>query len=262
MSDEPETFRNTVLVAARTFRPVLKGLSLRDPSKHRPVYIAAYPHLDFLKLDNCIINVLTADLKNCMGIFASGMIDGLLQNYIVLDKSLFELSEDDTVAKKTKEMMKLAGVHEFCHFMAIMYCVTATSIEEARTHIMKRLRKKIDMIRLPNLFKIYSAVQGALPQDYTDIDELSDQHFRLDGEGSTPDYVKLFAYFLLSPDIFNTVFTEEKQNEFRSLILSDQTTEAANVYVETVREIAMTKDIPFKLALSQALPWISLYLEE
>ena len=155
-------YRNEVEAAVKIFRPVLVALKIREPSQHRPpVFIADFDHLHLLDLDFCSIEVRIADLGECTGMFISAYTKSkLLRNYIILNKSLF-----DTPEQETKEQLKITGVHEFCHFLAILYAVTSFSVDALKERILLRLNKRIDQLPKENLIKIYNLLSNKVFQE-------------------------------------------------------------------------------------------------
>jgi hypothetical protein len=145
-------YRAEVIAAVRTFRPVLAALKVREPNQHRPVFIAEFDHLHLLELDFCSIEILIADLDECTGMFVSSYTkSGLLRNYIIFNQSLF-----DKAKLETREQLKITGVHEFCHFIAILYAATAVTIDLLKQNILHRLNARIDRLPKDILIKIYN----------------------------------------------------------------------------------------------------------
>ena len=251
-------YRAEVIVAVRTFRPVLAALKIRDPKQHRPVFIAEFDHLHLLELDFCSIEILLADLDECTGMFVSAYTkSGLLRNYIILNKSLFDDSKQET-----KEQLKITGAHEFCHVIAILYAATAVTIELLKEKILHRLNARIDRLPKETLIKIYNLLSNKAPQEDQFFEELTDKHFRLDIEGATPDYNIIFYHFMFSKDLFETEFTVEKQTEFKQLIeTKDKQNEdkAINLLVEAIIKVAREKCVPYRLAFNQVLEWVHTY---
>jgi hypothetical protein len=150
-------YRTEVKSAVKAFRPVLAALKIRSPEQYRLVYIAEFDHLQLLDLDFCSVEILIAELDDCSGIFASAYTKtGLLRNYIILDSSLFDKSNNDI-----REQLKITGVHEFCHFIAIIYAATVgMTIESLKESIIKRLNARIDKLPKETLIKIYNRLSN------------------------------------------------------------------------------------------------------
>jgi hypothetical protein len=251
-------YRAEVIAAVKTFRPVLTALKIREPEQHRPVFIAEFDHLHLLDLDFCSIEILLADLDECTGIFVSAYTKtGLLRNYIILHKSLFDISRWET-----REQLKITAVHEFCHFIAILYAATAVTIDVLKGRIIQRLNARIDRFPKETLIKIYNLLSARVPQEDQYFDELTDRHFRLDVEGETPDYNILFYHFMFSKDLLETDFTADKQAEFRRLIETGNKRngeQAINLLIESIEKVALDKCVPFRLAFNQVLEWVHTY---
>jgi hypothetical protein len=252
-------YRAEVISAVKTFRPVLMALNIRE-LQHRPVFLAEFDHLHLLDLDSCSIEVLIADLGECIGMFASAYTDtGLLRCYIILNRSLFE---DKTT--KVQQQLKITGIHEFCHFVAIIYAATTVSIKLLKENILSRLNAKIDKLPHENLIQIYNML--ANDTDTTDSypDELTDRHFRLDIEGETPDYNVLFYHFMFSKDLFETDFDETKQIEFKRLMhckSGESQKKAVEILLASLKKITNEKHVPYKMALRQLMQWVHSYIE-
>jgi hypothetical protein len=251
-------YRAEVIAAVKTFRPVLMALKIREPNQHRPVFIAEFPHLHLLDLDSCSVQILIADLDECTGMFISAYTKtGLFRNYIVLNKTLFDASK-----RETWEQLKITGVHEFCHFIAIVYAATAFTVDQLKERILLRLNARIDRLPKETLIKIYNLLSTKAPQEDQYFEELTDKHFRLDVEGETPDYNILFYHFMFSKDLLETDFTELKQIEFKRLIeTGDKLNEekAINLLAESIKKVALNKCVPPRLAFNQVLEWVHTY---
>jgi hypothetical protein len=55
-------YREEVLAAVKTFRPVLMALKIREPKAQRTVFIAEFDHLHLLELDFCSIIMFSQEL--------------------------------------------------------------------------------------------------------------------------------------------------------------------------------------------------------
>ncbi len=238
------------------------ALNIRDTEKHRHVFLAEFDNLDILNLDYCRISILVADLDYCDGLFVSSYTKtGLLRNYLILNNSLF--AND---SRQKKYLLKITGVHEFCHFIAIIYAITASSIEIARENIKKRLNGTLDELTRTNVLKIYDILSERIPDNTSEDDipeEMTDSHFRLDFEGETPDYNILFRNFLFSQELFETEFDANKQREYKKLVKTgkkDNLSKAVNdILVPSLIKIANEKCIPLLFAKKQLLKWLHLY---
>lgn len=252
----PNAYRTNITDAVRFFRPVLIQLSLRKKENQREVYLAEFDHLDMLNIDKWIIIVLRADLQKSDGMFFCQKITGgVIICYIVLKESLYSDS--------TLERVKIAGVHEFCHFMAMLYLLTATTNEVHRDGMLKRrLIGKIDDLNTEALNRFFGALNE---KDYAIeiVPELTDKHYQLDGDGETVKYDELFKHLMFSKELFDEYFKLEQQQKFKTLI--NDATEEINIqgvsfYKDCVNNVAKEKSVPFKLAWEQALLWVKKYL--
>lgn len=117
--------------------------------------------------------------------------------YIVIQNALY---------KKSLEYVKFVGVHEFCHFMAIVYSITSTSIEKQREFLLNRLKTKVDELSLDSLNKFIMALDAK--ENVDKLPDFADEHFRLNCEGDTISYALLFRHFMLSKELFEEYFTE------------------------------------------------------
>jgi hypothetical protein len=251
----PRRFRADVPAAVRDFRPILVSLNIRDRPKHRAVFIAEFDHLDLLNFDECSIQVLVADLDECIGMFiSSSTTSGLCRCYIVLNKSLF-----DNTTTSGSEQLKITGVHEFIHFLAFLYAATTVDMSNLKESIRQRLNTKIDSLPHDRLIKIYNLLTDRAGHDEDPPEELTDKHFRLDIEGDTPDYNILFNNFMFSRDLFETDFTSEKQAEFKRLAETNQESKAIDLLIESLKRVASAKAVPFKLAYKQLMTWVRYY---
>lgn len=129
-------YKTDITTAVKFFRPVLAALNIRNKDKQEKVFLASFDNLEFLNLDNCVVTVLTAKLDNACGLFFCRLTStGLIDCYIVLNDSLY--------SESNLEKVKINGVHEFCHFLAIVYSLTATTIDAQRKYLVSRMEKKM-----------------------------------------------------------------------------------------------------------------------
>ncbi|MDR3170537.1 MAG: hypothetical protein LBU17_02785 [Treponema sp.] len=225
----------------------------------RTVFLAGFDHLHLLDLDFCSIEILIADLNECTGMLISSYTkSGLLRNYIILNKSL--LNSSGPVAEN---QLKIVGVHEFCHFIAILYAATVVSIEALKESILHRLNGRIDKLPKETLINLYNLLANKASDEYPLLDELTDRHFRLDVEGDTPDYNILFYHFMFSKDLFETDFTPVKQAEFKRLVETKDTQNlktAVQLLVKSIETVSKAKCVPYKLAFNQVSKWVHSYV--
>jgi hypothetical protein len=249
-------YRTDIQSAVRMFRPVLKALTIRDFQKHRPVYFSDFAHLDFLDLDKCSVQILTADLGDCTGMFIGAHTEkDLLRNYIVLNSALFS-----DKSPEIQEKLKITAVHEFCHFLAIVYALTTISIVDLKEKLTERLKTKIDRLSNEAITELYTLLSSIEPDTASDLDEATDHHFRLDCEDFKGDYYILFCYLLFSRELFETVFDEDKQKKFRTLFRRKvKQNDAVMLMLNSLRTVTEQKWIPYDFAYKQLKKWAYKY---
>ncbi|KAA6352700.1 MAG: hypothetical protein EZS28_051773, partial [Streblomastix strix] len=201
--------------------------------------------------------VIYAQLEDdCAAILATQYIDGLLRNYIVLNNL--------TLGEAQKEEIKITGVHEFCHFMAILFAIMARSFDEARKRIMERLNNKVDQLKKNELDMLFSMLSKKEPPDYRTLELLTDSHFRLGFEGDVPDYIELFRHFMFSREIFELTFDEKKQIKFKKLFRtkdSKKIEEAVTLLSNSIETAAKEKSVPLIMAYHQVRRWVASYAQ-
>jgi hypothetical protein len=252
---ETSSYKADLETTVRAFRPVLKALNLREPEKYRPVYLSEFDHLDVFNLKFCSIRIIFASMEeDCAAALATQHADGLLKNYIIFNNNN---------SVENKEKIKIMGVHEFCHFMAIIFAILARSFDVARVDIIKRLNKKVDKLKKHELDMLYSMLSKKGPPDYRELESLTDSHFRLGFEGDAPDYIELFRYFMFSKEIFDVAFNEEKQVQFKKLMRTgkeENIEKAVDLLVAALTMSANEKSVPLKMAFHQLKRWVHLYV--
>jgi hypothetical protein len=253
---ESSSYKHDLETTVRTFRPVLKALNLREPEKYRSVYLSEFDHLDVFNLKFCSIRALFADMEeDCAAALATQYTDGLLRNYIIFNRNILK--------DCNKERIKIMGVHEFCHFMAIIFAILARTFDIARTDIIKRLNNKVDKLKKNELDMLYSILSKKEPPDYRELELLTDSHFRLGFEGDVPDYIELFRYFMFSKEIFDITFNEEKQTQFKILMRTgknESVEKAVDLLIESLEIAANEKSVPFQMAFHQLKRWAHMYV--
>jgi len=247
-------YREDAKEAVRLFRPVLQALKIRNETGHPPVFLAAFDQLAFLNLDECSIQFAVGDIDS-MGIFIMRYTpQGLLRAYIILNRQLF-ISQ----SSEMKKIRKIAGVHEFIHFLAIVYVATVNRRSSLPSLYLERRRHTIEKLWGPNLLELYNALSGKPKAGY-EPPELTDSHFRLGYEGKTVDYEVLFLHFMFSRELFETYFDAEKQERFKNMYTAGQTENAVQLLLETLNTAAAEKDVPFNTARNQLLQWAHIYM--
>jgi hypothetical protein len=246
-------YRSNIREAVRIFRPVLQGLKIRSRTDHPIIFFADFDDLAHLNLDECSVRVLIADIDT-LGIFAIKYTSKkLLRAYIILSRKLY-----DNPKRTIRELRKIAGVHEFVHFLAVVYVATVTGTASLRSKLLERLQHTIKRLPGADLLTLYNALTSKVKTD--DIPgELTDTHFRLNDEGPTPDYELLFLHFMFSRELFEDYFDAEKQTRFKDFTAAGDNENAIQLLTGTLYSVAHDKDVPPKLALNQLLEWVHVY---
>jgi hypothetical protein len=249
-------YRSSIKEAVRIFRPVLRGLKIRSEAGHPIVYFAQFKELSNLNLDECSVQVLVADIGPS-GMFASKYTEKkLLRAYIILSRKLYNNQK-----RAMKELRKIAGVHEFVHFIAVVYVATAVSTADFRSRLLERLQHTVKKLPGANLLELYAELASKVKTEKLP-DELTDSHFRLGYEGPTPDYELLFLHFMFSRELFEDYFNIEKQTEFKRFLADGDKGAAIQLLVTALGEATKDKDVPFQLAFNQLLDWVHVYVRD
>jgi hypothetical protein len=249
-------YRSDIKEAVKIFRPVLQGLKIRSESEHPTVYFAQFDALSHLNLDECSVMVLVADIDT-FGMFVIKYTKGgLLRAYIILSRKLY----GNNPTRAMKEVRKIAGVHEFVHFIAVVYVATVTGTASLRSRLLERMRHTVKKLPGPDLLTLYTALTGKAGTETPPV-ELTDSHFRLGYEGDTPDYEVLFLHFMFSKELFEAYFDGEKQTQFKSLIAIGNSIAASRLLVKALGKATEDKDVPVAMATNQVLEWVHTYIK-
>jgi hypothetical protein len=246
-------YRNEIKEAVRIFRPVLKSLKIRNDTEHPIVRFVEFDHLRHLNLDECSVQVIVADTKASGMFIAKYTEQGLFQAYIILSRKLY-----DNQDKETREMRKIAGVHEFVHFIAAVYVATVTGTIELRAKLLNRLQDNVRNLPESNLMLLYNALKSNIEQENIPP-ELTDEHFRIGDEGQTPDYNLLFLHFMFTRELFEEYFDKDSQSRFKELLKAGDNGEATSLLIDTLNRAASDKDVPLKMATNQLMQWVHVY---
>ena len=232
----------------------MQSLKIRSATDHQVVFFAAFDQLVHLSLDFCTVQVVTAEM-DIQGMFLIKLTEqGSLRAFIVLNKMLY-----DNPKKQMKELLKTAGVHEFVHFLAMVYTVTVTDTIELREKLMQKLQKIVNKLPGIELLTLYNGLMDKMPieeKPYTDA------HYRIGYEGSTPDYHVLFLHFMFSRELFEAYFDKTKQLQFKELMKNQKNDKAIQLIIKSLNEAAEDKDVPITLALNQLMEWTHVYMRE
>jgi hypothetical protein len=246
-------YRTDIKEAIHVFRPVLQALKIRDQTNHPIVRFVMFDHLHHLNLDECSVQVIIADTDTPGMFVAKYTKSGLFRAFIVLSSKFYTFP-----GKPIKELRKIAGVHEFVHFLAAVYVATVTGTAELRAKLLDRLSRIVKRLPEPDLLVLYNALKSNIEPENAPP-ELTDKHFRLGDEGPTPDYDLLFLYLMFSRELFESYFNSDRQAEFRSLFKAGRGEEATAILIDSLNRATADKDVPVLMATNQLLQWIHVY---
>ncbi|MCL2244483.1 MAG: hypothetical protein FWC03_08460 [Treponema sp.] len=246
-------FNTDIESAVACFRPILQRLKIRQGITGFPVFLSLFPHLWNLN-KNCIwiITILKANMPvDSMAKFISQYHkkEKVMECYIILSDIFF------VNAKVPKEIRKAVIVHEFCHFIALIYASVSTSEDNLQERLKERLSKVIDELTNDQVLKLYQLL-NKLRQPYNDFsafEQTRDDHFRLNCENLDLSYTDLFKNFLLSRQMFIEFLSKEEREKFSNLLSEGKTQEAFDLYMNTARKIAHEKWLPENFAINQSI---------
>ena len=246
-------YRGDVKYAVQLFRPILRALKAETPGEKPLFRFVDDENLAFLNLDTLSVQLASSGKFVGQGMFlVRRMKSGLLRAYIFVNENLYK----DTITE-TKQRLKITRVHEFIHFLSVIYYLTYFSKSFWKGKLSQRLNKSIDRLLEPTLDKLFSALSH--DGETSTISELADAHFRLHCEGKTPDYMELFLHFMFSRQLFEEFFDEDKQRRFKQLMRDNATHDALALLVEALKKVCAAKDVPYDTAKNQLLEWVHLY---
>jgi hypothetical protein len=185
---------------------------------------------------------------------------GIMACYIIMDETCF------IEAKVLNEIRKAVAVHEFCHFLALIYASISTTEENLRERLKERLSKVIDNLTNEQVIKLYQLLSKQNPfsdDEFSTFELTRDDHFRLNCENLDLSYSDLFKNFLLSRQMFEEFFDKENKERFYGLLKQDKTQEALDVYLDVTKRIAQEKWLSERFAINQAIDILmKFYLNE
>jgi len=247
---------NTDLEQAVTcFRPILQRLKIRQGVTDHPVFLSLFPHLWNLN-KNCkwIITLLKTKMpEDCRAKFISQYHSEakIMECYIILSDIFF------VDAKVPNEIRKAVVVHEFCHFLALIYASASTSEEILQERLKERLAKVIDELTNDQVLKLYQLLNKVRPLNETDnfstFEQTRDDHFRLNCENLDLSYTDLFKNLLLSRQMIREFFGKEEISRFYEFLQNDNAQEAINMYIDIVKNIAKEKWLPENFSINQSI---------
>jgi hypothetical protein len=261
MVNQRPSFTTDLECAVDYFRPILQRLRIRQGATGCPVFLSAFPQLWNIENNGkWVITVLKANLVDTKARFLSQYHkhSKIMECFIIMDETCF------VNAKVPNEIRKAVVVHEFCHFIALIYACNSTSEEVLAERLKERLSKTIDELNNKQVLKLYQFLNKMRSlDDFAAIEQTKDEHFRLNCEDLDLSYSDLFKNFLLSHQMFNEFFKKEDRERFRNLILSEKMEEAYNFYVDIAKHIAQEKWLTENFAVNQAIDILmKFYLHE
>lgn len=243
---------NDLEYAVDYFRPILQSLQIRQGIFDRPVFLSAFPHL--WSLDNIgkwVITVLRANLVDSKAKFMSQYHkkSGLMECYIIIDDACL------INAKVPNEIRKAVTVHEYCHFLALIYASISTTEENLSQRLRERLSKIVDALTNDQVLKLYQLLNTVRPlgDDFATFEQTKDDHFRLNCENLDLSYTDLFKNFLLSRQMFDSFFPEKDKERFSLLLRSGNIQDAFDLYIDIAKKIATDKWLPENFAINQSI---------
>jgi hypothetical protein len=243
--------------AVRLFRPVLKSLKIRSAPKHPIVFFAAFDELAHLCLNTCSIQVIVTEMDT-QGMFLMRYTEqGSLRAFIFLNKMLYENPK-----RQMKELRKIAGVHEFVHFLARVYAITTTNTPELRKKIINELvsnlQYKVNKLPGSELLALYNRLINQFSGE--NVPEFTDAHFRLGYEGQTPNYDVLFQHLMFSRELYEEYFDNIHQSLFKDYMKRQEKDLAMILILDAMGRAAEDKDVPLSIAASQLIEWAHVYM--
>ena len=246
--------------AVACFRPILQRLKIRQGIIGCPVFLSLFPHLWNLN-KNCkwIITILKTKMPDdCRAKFVSQHHKeaGVMECYIILSDIFF------IDAKVPNEIRKAVVVHEFCHFLALIYASASTTEETLQKRLRERLSKTIDELTNDQVLKLYQLLNKVRPisdnDEFSTFEQTRDDHFRLNCEYLDLSYTDLFKNLLLSRQMISEFFTKEDIEKFHKY-LNDNPQEAINMYINIARDISREKWLPENFAINQSIDILRKY---
>jgi len=265
MGGKHPNIHNNLEYAVVCFRPILQRLRIRNESSVGiPVFLASFPQLWTLSnINKWVITILKTNLNDpdCKAKFLSQYHKntGIMECYIVLDNVFF------ANGVVSNEIRKAIAVHEFCHFLALLYASISTTEEVLQKKLRERLSKIVDVLTNEQVLKLYQLLNKSRPlsDDFSDFEQTKDGHFRLDCEDLDLSYTDLFKNFLLSRQMFDEYFSQKDKEEFIRLLKNEENEAAIDLYFNIAKIIAREKWLPENFAINQAIDILmKFYLSE
>jgi hypothetical protein len=264
MAGKHPNLHNNLEYAVGNFRPILQRLRIRqETSVGTPVFLASFPNLWDYNVEKWVITILKTNLhdQNIKAKFLSQYHKntGIMECYIILDNIFY------ANAKTPNEIRKAIGVHEFCHFLALIYAGISTTEENLQKRLRERLSKIVDELTNEQVLKLYLLLNKARPfsDDFSDFEQTKDDHFRLGCENLDLSYTDLFRNFLLSRQMFDEYFSQQSKEKFLSLLRSEEPQDALDFYLGIAKNIATEKWLTENFSRNQAIDiLLKYYIDE
>jgi hypothetical protein len=246
---------NDLEKAVACFRPVLQKLDIKNISSvGSPVLLGSPSFPNFKKVDGInkwVLTILKTNLIDSRAKFLSeyDKTSGIMESYIILDNVLY------VDAKVPGILRKAVVVHEFCHFLALVYACVSVSEGEFQEILKSRLSKIVDVLTDEQTLKLYQLLNKVkqLSDEFASFEQTRDDHFSLNCEDSELSYTDLFRNFLLSRQLFDEYFSTTEKENFYNLLQSGQTQNALDLYLNIARSIAEEKWLSKEFAENQAI---------
>jgi hypothetical protein len=251
---------NTDLESAVTcFRPILQRLKIRQGSFGFPVFLSLFPHLWNLN-KNCIwiITILRAEMpveSRAKFLAQYHKEEKIMECYIIVSNIFF------VDVKVSNEIRKAVVVHEFCHFLALIYASVSTEESVLQENLRKRLSKIVDELTNDQVLKLYQLLNKVRQtnDEFSTFEQTRDDHFRLNYENLDLSYTDLFRNFLLSRQMLKEFFLKGEIEDFSNLLHRGDTQEAIDLYTNKVKLIAQEKWLPENFAINQSIEILMKY---
>lgn len=124
-----------------------------------------------------------------------------------------------------------------------------------RSRLDERLSKITDILTDEQVLAMYQLLNQINPasDDFSDFEQMKDEHFRLNYENLDLSYTDMFKNFLLSRSLFDDFFLKTDRDAFTAFFKNGQYQEAIDLYVSIADGIAKEKWLPKHFARKQAL---------
>jgi len=247
--------------AVACFRPILQSLKIRQGVTDHPVFLSSFPHLwNLNKSSKWVITVLKTKMpEDCRAKFVTQHHKeaGIMECYIIISDIFF------VDAKVPNEIRKAVIVHEFCHFLALIYASASSSEKNLHERLKERLAKVVDELTNDQALKLYKLLNEVRPLNETDdfatFEQTRDDHFRLNCENLDLSYTDLFKNLLLSRQMIREFFEDDDVRIFNDYLQKGNAQEAINMYFDIVRKIAKEKWLPDNFAINQSIAILRKY---